>query len=140
MDPFECRARFKACLLALGARRPTNASDIVAYHEGRTRTRALVRTADHKTHEPRDLLFPDGTTLRFLAVFEKGVQGWELVHYSFHVERAGAYFRYDLDHEAARGMQHPLAHLHLNADVPRYPTGRQNLVDLLSFLVEQNLV
>jgi len=76
-----------------------------------------------------------------IALFpDYGTQGWDLVHYSFHVERAGAYFRYDLDPEAARGMEHPLAHLHLDAETPRYPTGRQNLLELLSFLVEQNLV
>ena len=140
MEPNEFRSSFRSRLFDLGERRPINPDDVILFREGKGRTRCFVQTADRKNKAPRDLEFPSGSKLRFLVSFAKAAKGWQVTGYSFHLSRGQHWFRYDLDPDAARGQEHPLAHLHVGADEPRYPTQTLNLLDLLGFLVQQRLV
>jgi hypothetical protein len=121
-------------------RKPVNPDDVIFFPDGKTRTKCFVLTADHKNHEPRDLTFPSGSKLHFLVSFEKTEKGWEVTRYNFHLSRGNHWFRYDLDPDAAHGQRHPLAHLHVGQDEPRYPTHILNGLDLLDFFIEQNLI
>ena len=140
MEPNEFRSSFRSRLFDLGERRPTNLEDVILFPERKGRTRSSVQTADRKNGEPRELVFPSGSKLRFLVDFGKAEKEWQVTGYSFHFSRGDCWFRYDLDPDAARGQEHPLAHLHVGGDEPRYPTRTLNPLDLLDFLIQQRLV
>jgi hypothetical protein len=142
MNPDELRSRLRAKLIQLGSSSPRNLSDLVVFQETAARTRATVRTADRRRPaEVRHLEFRNGSRLRISVVLVQTANGWDVTQYQFHFERAsGRYFRYDLDRDADRGMEHPLAHLHVDSEEPRYPTHPQDLVALVDFLQRQGLV
>jgi hypothetical protein len=144
MEPFDFQARVRARLIEFKRRDmgPINLSDVVAFPEAKRRDRFLVRSADKKTHEKRDLdFFPSGAKLRFEVLFEKIEKAWTITRYSLHFDRDGRWFRYDLDPDRAKGQKHPLAHLHVNSKEPRYPTNRfENPLEFLDFLDEQGFL
>jgi hypothetical protein len=143
MDPHEFRSSFRARLIGLRDRRPKNPDDVRLFPEGKTRTKCTVRSADCKNGELRDLIFPNGSKLHFSVSFEEIDKGWQATKYSFHfeyIDRQKRWFRYDLDPDAADSQKHPLAHLHVEEDEPRFPTQPIDLLDLLEFLIQQELI
>jgi hypothetical protein len=140
MEPNEFRSSFRSRLFDLGERRPTNLDDVILFPERKGRTRSSVQSAGRKNGEARELVFPSGSKLRFLVSFGKDEKGWQVTGYSFHLSRGERWFRYDLDPDAADGQRHPLAHLHVGADEPRYPTKEIDPLELLDFLIRQQLV
>jgi hypothetical protein len=140
MNPSDFRSSVRARLFGLGDRGPKNLDDVVFFLEGKARSQGSVRTVDPRKHEPRELVFRNGLQLRFDVGFEKAENGWMVRNYSFHVSRNGTWFRYDLDPDAARGQKHPIAHLHVGEDEPRYPTQALDILALFDFLIAQDLV
>jgi hypothetical protein len=140
MEPNEFRSKFRSRLFDLGEGKPTNLVDVILFREGKARARCVVQTADHKNGEQKELVFPSGSRLRFLVKFAKAEKGWEVMGYNFHFSHGAFWFRYDLDPGAVDGQRHPLAHLHVGVDEPRYPTQTIDLLDLLDFLIQQRLV
>ena len=144
MEPFVFKSQVKARLIGLKQRNlgPANLDDVMVFQETRRRDKFLVQTADKKTRESRDLLFSrSGAKLRFEVLFELLEKSWTITRYSFHFDGDGKWFRYDLDPDLTSGLAHPLAHLHVNHDEPRYPTAKiQSPLDLLEFLDAQGLL
>ncbi|MBI2900328.1 MAG: hypothetical protein HYY17_09090 [Planctomycetes bacterium] len=143
MDPALFRSTLRGNLIELGSNKPANLDDLVMAWDTPTRDHAIVLTTDRKRPgDPRELLFPNGSTLRLRAAFSKEKKEWKLREYSFHFVPSDGkpWFRYDLDPDRAQRMCHPLAHLHVGEDDPRFPTGERDLLELLRFLDEQGLL
>jgi hypothetical protein len=142
MKPEEFRSWVRAFLIELRDRAPKNIDDVVMAVNPRTQHAKTVLTADRRRPgESCALDFRNGAKLRFLFTFILERKQWRLNYYSFHFDRKerGGFFRYDLDPEAQRGLVHPLNHIHVGADEPRFPVGAVRPEDLFSFLVEQDL-
>ena len=142
MEPDEFRTKMRSALIALGPRAPANLSDIIRYGDLQGRERAIVRTADRsRPEQDRELEFPNGARLRFLVAFVKPKADWVVLRYSFHFScKDGTWFRYERDSGRSQGMLHPLCHLHVKAEEPRYRTGNHDLLELLEFLKQQGLL
>ena len=79
----------------------------------------------------------DGGVLKFYEYVEFRDGEVHKIEYSYGFTRGDYYFRYEKDPDRERGYEHPLLHLHSNADEPRYMTHETNFEEVLSFILAQ---
>ena len=144
MEPTAFKSQVRSILINLKSRGigANNLGDLVLSQESKQKEKFLLRTADTNTAKSTDLIFPRACAkLRFEVLFAKDKSAWSIVRYSFTFDRNGNWFRYDLDPDKAKDHEHPLAHLHVGRDEPRYPTATiTNPLILFKFLEQQGLL